>query len=1790
MGKWILRLIGAFVGVLLVGNLQATHLVGGSITYRYLGFNSVTNAATYEITFKTYLDCTSPFWGVNFPEPQLEIGFYEGPGLNPPATLNQTTSLIIPLLDSNAIVPALPAGCIQPGVPPCIYEATYLGTIDLPLTFQGYYLFYDRCCRNPGTINLNQPGQQGLTFTAFIGPTLLANSSPVFTDVPVPEICINDTTGVLNTATDPDGDILVFSFVDPFWGYSGDGQNGNPPPSPPLPINLGWPPPTINWATGFNANTIFGPGGFQFINQNSGFTQYRPTTLGTFVTAIEIREFRPPNLTTPIGITRRDMQIIVSNCPVNPRPNLSTAGGSGVTSFTLEEGDTLCIPMTFFDPNGDSLFLVANGEPLDATLTNPPAFLPSPQNADSLLSTQFCWNTGCGQGRVAPYFFNVEVRDNGCLPKVSPFTFEVVVNPFPGPTVINGLQVVCPGDSGVVYSVDSIGGATYNWTITGGSIVSGNGTNQITVNWGTSTAGTLTVTTTSSLGCNSPPVSANITIQNILADAGPDQIICPGDTVQLGGSPTAFPGYQASWSPSSSLNNPNVFNPLATPSTTTTYVVTVSDGMGCSLQDSVTVSLLGLNSITLTPDTLACDGDTLTLVATGGSSYQWSPAATLSSTTGSTVQAFPDTTTTYVVTISQTNGCTISDSVTVSVISSVLADAGVDTTICNGETVTLGGNPTGPLGASFLWSAATGLNSDTVSNPAASPGNSANYILQVTDSNGCPGRDTVSIVVNPSPNANAGPNINLCPGDTAQILASGGGTYAWSPGTFLSDSTIANPQVFPDSTQVLQLTVTNGFGCTDEDSVTVVVNYPTVNAGIDLWLCPGDTAQLNATGSTTYNWSPNTGLSNDTIANPSAGPIDTVVYLLAGDPVNGCPNVDTLTIFVNPIVPTNAGPDTALCSGDTLSIGGNPTAPPGATFNWQPVATMVNNTVGNPLVFPSAPTDYIVFTSSDTCTGVDTISVTVNALPNADAGNDTTICLGDTVQLQASGGITYAWNADTTLSNDTVSNPFAFPIDTNVYVVAITDTNGCSAVDSVTLSSLPLPVIDAGLNQTICLGDTAQLSASGGVSYIWSPGTSLNDSTLTNPLAAPNQTTTYVVTGFQLTGGPGSGLCANQDSVELIIQSLPTISAGPDTAICAGDSYPFQAVGGTVYQWTPAAGLNFDTIANPIAAPSTTTTYIVSGGTPINLVVNGDFEQGNTGFTTNYNLYVAGNQVQSSDYAVTTDANLIEPTFSGVDHTTGSGQFMVVDGSTNTADQAWCQNVAVTPNTDYVFSTWVNNVVDPTLNSADPEVQLLINGSSICASLVLPELPDQWVLLSCTWNSGTATNAQLCIRTLNTDPIGNDFGIDDIEFFAPSNSCFGSDTVELAVNPLPTVDAGTDTSFCEGDTLQLQATGASNFTWSPAQGLSSVSIANPMASPSTNTSYLVVGIDTNGCENNDTIQLVVNALPVADAGDTVFACNNLPATLGGSPTGPSGATYSWTPASQVSNSTIANPTATVSVNSVFSVIVTDTNQCSSSDSVFAAVFELSSQNDTGLCSGDSVALVVNPSFGAAPYTYSWSPGASLNDSTIATPLAFPNGPTLYTVTVTAANGCVETATVNLQLFPSPVAQFRYVPDPSCDGVLVDFTDESQNADSYLWTFSNGTTSTEMDPQDIFFPFASLLQTTLSVTTVDGCTADTSASENLLTFDDYFDFEVPNVFSPNGDGLNDWWEVDLKLGLSSCTKFKIFNRWGQLLFETDGADPSWNGRTFAGKETPPGVYFYIIEVNGNEFTGSFTLLR
>lgn len=247
------------------------------------------------------------------------------------------------------------------------------------------------------------------------------------------------------------------------------------------------------------------------------------------------------------------------------------------------------------------------------------------------------------------------------------------------------------------------------------------------------------------------------------------------------------------------------------------------------------------------------------------------------------------------------------------------------------------------------------------------------------------------------------------------------------------------------------------------------------------------------------------------------------------------------------------------------------------------------------------------------------------------------------------------------------------------------------------------------------------------------------------------------------------------------------LDAGDDLTYCLGsdsllltpnfNGVPLET------NWSPQAGLGSPNSLNTTAAPMLTTTYAVKvrAVSPDNLVFNGDFNLGNTGFTSNYSLGNGGSfglLSLAGRYAIAANAGATHSNFAPcTDHTTGNGNMMVVNGA-GTPINVWCQTITVAPNTDYAFSAWVTSVI-----SQNPaQLQFSINGILLGDIFTASANTCLWEQFYAFWNSGASTSAQICIRNLNTVNAGNDFALDDISF---SIVCEYDDEVTVTVETPP---------------------------------------------------------------------------------------------------------------------------------------------------------------------------------------------------------------------------------------------------------------------------------------------------------------------------------------------------------------------------------------------------------------------
>jgi gliding motility-associated-like protein len=770
---------------------------------------------------------------------------------------------------------------------------------------------------------------------------------------------------------------------------------------------------------------------------------------------------------------------------------------------------------------------------------------------------------------------------NGTCSNTDTVTVTVVPQPIAsaGPD-----KTICKSDS-VIIGMDGVTGMTYKWSPSSGlssdTVAEPNASPSVTTTY---------ILTVSNGTCSNEDTVVVTVLPQPVANAGPDKTICKGDSSTIG--TVAISGTAYSWSPSTGLNSSTVAQPYASPTSTTTYVVTASNGT-CSNKDTVVVTVVPKPTANAGSDKSICKGDSVMIGNPGiiGVTYKWSPSNGLSNDSIAQPNASPSVTTEYVLTAS--NGvCNNTDSVHVTVVPQPIANAGPDKTVCRKDSVLIG--TAAVSGTTYTWSPASGLSSTTLAQPNASPASTTTYTL-IASNGTCSNRDSVVINVIAQPVANAGSNETICKGDSVTIgsAATAGVSYKWSPSAGLSSDTVAQPNASPSVTTVYILTVTNQVsGCKNTDTTIVTVRpLPVANTGPSKNVCKGDSVTIGTASVTgvTYNWSPVTGLNSSTIAQPDASPTVTTTYTLTAS--NGtCNNKDSVVVTVVPQPVANAGTNKVICKGDTTTIGTAPGA--GVSYTWSPSTGLNSSTIAQPAASPSVTTTYILTASNGTCSNKDSIVVTVNQPPVADAGSDKTICVGNSTIIGTTGvaGTTYSWSPSTGLNSSTVAQPDASPLTTATYVLTASNASCGSTKDTVIVNVVPQPTANAGPDKTICKGDTVSIgeSSSTGVSYTWSPSNGLSSSTNSKAVASPATTMVYTLTAT-------NAGCSNSDTVTVKVNPLPDANVGSQQSLCDAGTVILgaPAVAGNTYLWTPATGLNSNTISQPTANPSSTTVYVL---------------------------------------------------------------------------------------------------------------------------------------------------------------------------------------------------------------------------------------------------------------------------------------------------------------------------------------------------------------------------------------------------------------------------------------------------------------------------------------------------------------------------------------------------------------------------------------------------------------------
>ncbi|MEI6311227.1 MAG: gliding motility-associated C-terminal domain-containing protein [Bacteroidota bacterium] len=681
----------------------------------------------------------------------------------------------------------------------------------------------------------------------------------------------------------------------------------------------------------------------------------------------------------------------------------------------------------------------------------------------------------------------------------------------------------------------------------------------------------------------SDTVTINAYIDNTRAPN--DTAHCLIDTIPLNASGATSYNWTAS---SGYISCTNCSNPRVASNTSTAYYLSMTYGASCIKLDTVLVSILAQDSISMAQsDTSICIGNTINLFATSNNGYNWTGG------TGSfscTTCANPTMTITGSSTIVVTSSgvCKSADSIRVTSVAYDAFTLSNDTTICTGQTAIIGSIPFIPIYWSNSLSIPMGCT--ICSSTSISPTDTVKVFA--ISSGYCPVYDTVNVFVEQYPTINASPDSTICNGSSISLNVSGASSYTWSSNlgtTSLSCTSCTSPTVTPTGNTIYYVQSTGR--CIDRDTVNInIINYPTLTHNSDTSICFGDTISLFVSGASGYIWNSPSGtssLSCTTCSNPIATPTSNITYTVSN--TGQCINTDTINVTIITPSGITVSNDTTICLGEAvrLFVSG------GVSYNWNSAtgsSSLSCTSCSNPLVNTLVSNTYYVNVSGTTCSLNDTINITVNPNTKINAGNDTSICNTQGVQLNASGASSYVWSSNRTpltLSCTSCSNPIATPTLNTLYYV--TSTQRCIIPDTVSIVVLPSNKISLGIDQTICDGQEATINATNGSYYNWStlPATTFtcpNCNTYTNNYTS---NTTYIVSD--------TSDCIFADTINIVVNANPIVLASNDTTIDIGATINISASGANTYQWIPSTYLDNNTSSSPQTTPTQNITYIVMG-------------------------------------------------------------------------------------------------------------------------------------------------------------------------------------------------------------------------------------------------------------------------------------------------------------------------------------------------------------------------------------------------------------------------------------------------------------------------------------------------------------------------------------------------------------------------------------------------------------------
>ena len=900
-----------------------------------------------------------------------------------------------------------------------------------------------------------------------------------------------------------------------------------------------------------------------------------------------------------------------------------------------------------------------------------------------------------------------------------------------------------------------------------------------------------------------------------------------------------------------------------------------------------------------------CPGTTVSLTATGGSSYAWSNGLTGSNvsfvTSNTSATAV---TTTYSVTVTGTAGCTALASADVTVQPSVTAGFGVNgslstsTVVCAGSTVFFTGSDGLPGGApnpnyQYFWSSTAGPLSQTSGQAVAVTAQQTGVVnlTVVSLGTGCVGTATYNVTVNPTPSGaiSANPGFTVCSGTSVSLTAPLGGTYAWTgPNGFTaSTQTIVLPSQPTTLSPTYSVSVVGAAGGCSAPAFTATVYYrelptaPTVaqssinvcvgsTATLQVTNCPTGTAKLyipaNAGGGSSSNGA-NSTLAYSLPTNLAAGTYSysaVCASQLAPTNCESVPTVINVTVYAAP-TPAIASSQTALCPGQVATL----TASGGDFYTWSNGLTGPSITVGAGSYTVTASKVYAGGTLS--CPAIATVNIINSPVPTASiTPSQTIVCQGTEVTLTATGTGNYLWSNGATTPTITVTPGFS-----QNYSVVVTNAAGCSASAVATVSVNPAPALQVFGTTNIYVGQPTTLIATGANTYAWSNGVTGATNTV-----SPAITTTYSVTGIGASG------CASTTSVTVNVMPLPaapSIAPGTNVQACAGQTVVLTASCGT-------------------GTPRFKTTGSVTDGSTLAVTTS-----------TNYTVVcvVAGNVEGNATVGSVTFNALPTAGISGYTGPVCAGSSVVLTATGGTS-YAWSNgattpSITVSPQATTLYSVVVTNAAGCTSVASQ---NVVVNPTPAAAAVASPStifVGQQSTLqasggIGYQWSNG-ANGATVFVSPTTTTVY--------TVTVTGANLCQSTATVTVNVNPAPqapTVTPGTTLQACLGQVIDLTAscqTGMPQFVrGNTIINSATYSVASPVAGPVVVQVYCTL----SGVQSAAT-PVTVNSNPppnVAISGDGKI-CNTSGSITGATLTATGATSYLWSTGATTPTVTVTTP-------------------------------------------------------------------------------------------------------------------------------------------------------------------------------------------------------------------------------------------------------------------------------------------